>query len=90
MTADILSHELLHATQDAAGRWTDPRYCMQNEQAAYVWQARIWKALWNGQLPRPLTPVMTDLNAVAADPAGAFNQQVAVYSAQCNGGAPSV
>jgi hypothetical protein len=49
--AAVLSHELQHAADDAAGRLGNGIACVGNEEDAFRVESEVWSALWQHRLP---------------------------------------
>ena len=92
--ATILSHELQHAADDAAGNLTyTPSNCYLAEETAYRRQAQVWADLWQDHLPPDIDPVHRMLNditlTVARDPSGFVQTLIAAYHQECDSNSPS-
>ena len=88
--AVVLTHELQHAVDDAAGRWpTTSEACYRAEEAAFSRQAAFWRHLWNGSLPPDYTAIHAEFNdvarTVARDPVGFAQALTERYAAECGG-----
>jgi hypothetical protein len=87
--ATVLSHELQHAADDAAGNLSfTPANCYQAEETAFRRQAQVWSDFWHGRLPPNLDAMHQMLNdvtlTVARDPSGFVRSLVSAYQSECN------
>jgi len=86
--ATVLSHELQHAADNAAGIMPDtPVQCYREETTAFQRQATVWTALWKNNLPPDVDDIhagMNDIaNTIAHDPQAFAAQLVQRYRSEC-------
>jgi hypothetical protein len=92
--ATVLAHELRHAVDDAQGTLgSTEAECLKSEEDAFRVQARVWAALWQGQLPSGGGDAMQDeLNAIALtaarDPARLARALAGLYHEECRAFGP--
>ncbi len=87
--ATVLSHELQHAADDAAGNLNfTPANCYLAEETAFRRQAQVWSDFWHDRLPPNLDAMHKMLNdvtlTVARDPSGFVTSLVSAYRSECN------
>ena len=87
--ATVLAHELQHANDHASGVLLSGRGgadCLAREQAAFKREARVWQALWKGNLPEPSGAIQAELNKAVAEmdnPAGQARSLAPQYVGEC-------
>jgi hypothetical protein len=87
-SADVLAHELQHATDLATiGGPQTPAQCYNFEQRAFFKQAQVWDQLWGGNLPPSSNPLYAELNDVATtvanNPDAFVAELVQRYRSEC-------
>lgn len=86
--ATVLSHELQHAADNAAGVMPDtPMQCYREEATAFQRQATVWTALWKNNLPPNVDMMHAEMNDIAStiakDPRAFAEQLVQRYHSEC-------
>ena len=86
--ATVLSHELQHAADNAAGAIpTTPMQCYREEATAFQRQATVWTALWKNNLPPNVDLMHAEMNDIAStianDPQAFAEQLVQRYHSEC-------
>jgi hypothetical protein len=86
--ASVLSHELQHAADFAAGKHLDtPAGCFDSEEDAFVSESLVWLELWDTALPPARNSVQRDLNnivvTIALDPYAFLSNLLIAYKHQC-------
>ncbi len=86
--ATVLSHELQHAADNAAGATPDTSMqCYREEATAFQRQATVWTALWKNHLPPNVDMMHAEMNdiatTIAQDPQAFATQLVQRYRSEC-------